>query len=174
MEFNKANMQQAAEEMMSASPEELKAQAAEMRRNPGTIRASVPAMAGMTDAQIGAAADNIDRMADNAELRAQTAQKVQSMEDADVSRFTSALPPAAAPPSVGGFSFGDRVRVRGLVGMPQHNGRLGVCGPPHAGDEPRVCVRLDGESTQLALQPNMTVTSSWLTKKSHSLHVCYL
>jgi len=55
--------------------------------------------------------------------------------------------------SVGGFNSGDRVRVRGLVEMSQHNGKIGVCGPPHAGEEPRMCVRLDFEATPLALKP---------------------
>ena len=44
------------------------------------------------------------------------------------------------------YLFGDRVRVRGLVGMPTHNGRLGTCDLSHAGDYSRVRVRLDGET----------------------------
>ena len=82
-------------------------------------------------------------LADSPAARAHVAAKFAK----DISAAGGNIDPMAEnlePAPYADYLFCDRVRVRGLVGMPTHNGRLGTCDLSHAGDYSRVRVRLDG------------------------------
>ena len=84
-------------------------------------------------------------LADSPAARAHVAAKFAkdvSAAGGNIDQMAERLEPAP----YADYLFGDRVRVRGLVGMPTHNGRLGTCDLSHAGDYSRVHVRLDGET----------------------------